>query len=134
MFIITAEEAKKHIEPPKLSALTIQPEYAVHQLRHLGPLPRERHGPRPLPGGQAVECLLVVKEREAVAALAGDVPAASEGLDAWRGGHGLVQRPAVAVDPRGAAAIRGQLGPQDRRLDVCWVCSWWLRARRRSWG
>ena len=26
MFIITAEEAKKHIEPPKLSVLTIQPE------------------------------------------------------------------------------------------------------------
>ena len=26
MFIITAEEAKKHIEPPKLTALTIRPE------------------------------------------------------------------------------------------------------------
>jgi len=26
MFIITAEEAKKHIEPPRLSALTMQPE------------------------------------------------------------------------------------------------------------
>jgi len=28
MYIITAEEAKKHIEPPRLTALTVHPEYA----------------------------------------------------------------------------------------------------------
>jgi len=64
LFIITAEEAKKHIEPPKLTALTIHPErphvkpgaHVVFQVKGL-----DQHGrPMPVPevtwtvkGGQA---------------------------------------------------------------------------------